>query len=82
MTNSKTASRLSVLGIGAAWLASIALGFTGLAYADDTHKFAIANDLSGPSAYHGKTYSSGFNIYLREVNEAGGVGGKKIELIQ
>jgi len=82
MKNSKIKSRLSVLGISAAWLATIALGFSGLASAQDTHKFAIANDLSGPSAYHGKTYSSGFSIYLREVNDAGGVGGKKVELIQ
>ena len=82
MTNGIITSRLSVLGIGAAWLATIAMGFSGLASAQDTHKFAIANDLSGPSAYHGKTFSSGFNIYLREVNDAGGVGGKKVELIQ
>jgi len=50
--------------------------------AQDTHRFAIANDLNGPSAYHGKTYAAGFNTYLREVNDAGGVGGKKVELLQ
>lgn len=50
--------------------------------AQETYRFAIANDLNGPSAYHGKTYASGFNIYLKEVNDAGGVGGKKIELLQ
>ena len=50
MTNGIITSRLSVLGIGAAWLATIAMGFSGLASAQDTHKFAIANDLSGPSA--------------------------------
>ncbi len=52
------------------------------AVAQDMHRFAIANDLNGPSAYHGKTYSAGFNTYLKEVNETGGVGGKKIELLQ
>lgn len=56
--------------------------FSGIASAQEVHRFAIANDLNGPSAYHGKTYATGFNTYLKEVNEAGGVGGKKIELLQ
>jgi branched-chain amino acid transport system substrate-binding protein len=56
--------------------------FSSSAGAQDTHRFAIANDLSGPSSYHGKTYAAGFNTYLKEVNEAGGVGGKKVELLQ
>jgi branched-chain amino acid transport system substrate-binding protein len=66
-------------------LASAALALAAAsvpAVAQDMHRFAIANDLNGPSAYHGKTYSAGFNTYLKEVNEAGGVGGKKIELLQ
>ena len=63
--------------------AALALGaFPRDAVAQDMHRFAIANDLSGPSSYHGKTYAAGFNTYLKEVNEAGGVGGKKIELLQ
>lgn len=66
--------------LGAAALALAA--FSVPASAQDTHRFAIANDLNGPSAYHGKTYSAGFNTYLKEVNEAGGVGGKKVELLQ
>ena len=56
--------------------------FSGIASAQEMHRFAIANDLNGPSAYHGKTYAAGFNTYLKEVNEVGGVGGKKIELLQ
>jgi len=56
--------------------------FGGIASAQEMHRFAIANDLNGPSAYHGKTYATGFNTYLKEVNETGGVGGKKIELLQ
>ena len=66
--------------LGAAALALAA--FSMPAGAQDTHRFAIANDLNGPSAYHGKTYAAGFNTYLKEVNEAGGVGGKKVELLQ
>jgi branched-chain amino acid transport system substrate-binding protein len=62
-------------------LAALA-SFSGAALAQATHRFAIANDLSGPSAYHGKTYAAGFNTYLHEVNDAGGVGGKPLELLQ
>jgi branched-chain amino acid transport system substrate-binding protein len=63
--------------------ATVALAaFAAPAGAQEMYRFAIANDLNGPSAYHGKTYASGFNIYLKEVNDAGGVGGKKIELLQ
>jgi branched-chain amino acid transport system substrate-binding protein len=63
--------------------AAVALvAFSGSVGAQDMHRFAIANDLSGPSSYHGKTFASGFNTYLKEVNEDGGVGGKKVELLQ
>lgn len=71
----------SVSAIAASAVIALA-AFCNGASAQDMHRFAIANDLSGPSAYHGKTYAAGFNIYLKEVNEAGGVGGKKIELLQ
>ncbi|WP_151448234.1 ABC transporter substrate-binding protein [Lacisediminimonas profundi] len=54
----------------------------GSAIAQETWKFGIANDLSGPSSYHGKTFAGGFNTYLKEVNDAGGMHGKKLELLQ
>lgn len=66
----------------AAAAAVVLAAFSGSAGAQDMHRFAIANDLSGPSSYHGKTYAAGFNTYLKEVNEDGGVGGKKVELLQ
>jgi len=66
----------------AALAVTAAASFGGIASAQEMHRFAIANDLNGPSAYHGKTYATGFNTYLKEVNETGGVGGKKIELLQ
>ncbi len=70
---------ISALAVSAALTLS---AFSSSAGAQDTYRFAIANDLSGPSSYHGKTYAAGFNTYLKEVNEAGGVGGKKVELLQ
>lgn len=78
-----TPGRRRIIGAFAAGTALAALAaFSTPALAQETHKFAIANDLSGPSSYHGKTYAAGFNTYLREVNDAGGVGGKKVELLQ
>lgn len=70
---------ISALAVSAALTLS---AFSSSASAQDSYRFAIANDLSGPSSYHGKTYAAGFNTYLKEVNEAGGVGGKKVELLQ
>jgi branched-chain amino acid transport system substrate-binding protein len=78
-----TPGRRRMIGALAAGTAlAVLAAFSTPALAQETHKFAIANDLSGPSSYHGKTYAAGFNIYLREVNDAGGVGGKKVELLQ
>ncbi len=65
--------------LGAALLAGLA---TSASWAQDTFRFAIANDLTGPSAYHGKTFASGFNAYLNDINSAGGVHGKRITLLQ
>jgi branched-chain amino acid transport system substrate-binding protein len=62
--------------------ALLTLTALGTAWAQDTHRFAIANDLTGPSAYHGKTFASGFNAFINEVNLAGGVHGKRISLLQ
>lgn len=73
-------SRRSIAALAAA--AALACGAFSAPAAAQTYKFAIANDLSGPSAYHGKTFAAGFNIYLREVNDSGGVNGRKLELLQ
>jgi len=70
------------IGALAASAAMVLGAFNGTAAAQETYRFAIANDLSGPSSFHGKTFAAGFNIYLREVNDAGGVNGKKVELLQ
>ncbi len=56
--------------------------FSGGVVAQQTYRFGIANDLSGPSSYHGKTFAAGFNTYLYEINATGGVNGRKLELLQ
>lgn len=67
----------------AVFCAFVALGaFGSNLHAAESYRFGFASDLSGPSAYHGKTYAAGFSTYLREVNEAGGVNGRNVELIQ
>jgi len=82
MTKQNKFTRRLALGLFLSVIFGAALGFSGLASAQDVLKLAIANDLSGPSSYHGKTFSTGFNTYLKEVNEKGGVGGKKVVLIE
>lgn len=52
------------------------------AQAQEPYRFGIANDLTGPSSYHGKTFAAGFNTYLHKVNSEGGVNGCNVELIQ
>lgn len=69
--------------LAAGLLAMSGLAMTaGTVQAQSTYRFAIANDLSGPSAYHGKTFASGFATYLKEINADGGVHGRKLELLQ
>ena len=56
--------------------------FCSAAQAQETYRFGLANDLSGPSSYHGKTFAAGFNTYLHQINDAGGVNGRSVELLQ
>lgn len=87
MDSTSEIKRAAARGRGFAGIAALAAGLalaigTLQAQAQNVHRFAIANDLNGPSAYHGKTFAAGFNTYLREVNDVGGVGGRKLELLQ
>lgn len=52
------------------------------AQAEDAYRFGVANDLTGPSSYHGKTFAAGFSTYLHKINSEGGVNGRTVELIQ
>ena len=52
------------------------------AHANDTIKIGFIGSLSGPSAKSGEAITRGLTIAIEEINAAGGVLGKKIELLR
>lgn len=48
---------------------------------DDTIRVGMTTDLTGPVAFLGQEISAGAKLYFHKVNEAGGVHGRKIELL-
>src|SRR5437868_2657186 len=53
---------------------------TGPGVTKDTITLGVLNDLSGPFAALGKSIAIGHQIYLDEVNKAGGICGRKVVL--
>ena len=49
--------------------------------ADDTIKIGAIGVLSGPAAMYGIGVQNGVNLYVKQLNEAGGIDGKKVEVI-
>ncbi|NMG34278.1 ABC transporter substrate-binding protein [Azoarcus sp. TTM-91] len=69
--------------VAAACVASLcgALGMVATAQAEPPIKIGQSVVLSGPQAANGLLYSQGIKVHLDAINAAGGVGGRKIELI-
>ncbi len=71
-----------------ATLAVVALGIAALAQADstgvtaDTIKIGSFGPLTGPNYLYGKLVMNGVEVVYNEVNKAGGIHGRKIELIR
>ena len=62
-------------------LAALAPGFAGEAMADEAPiKLGIVAPMSGPNARYGAFSMHGAELAVKEINEAGGVNGHKIEL--
>lgn len=62
-------------------LALLALLAAGIAQAQDTIKIGAITSVTGRFAEFGKQQLAGFKVGVAEVNRAGGVNGKKIELV-
>jgi branched-chain amino acid transport system substrate-binding protein len=62
-------------------LLSVAL-FTAGAFAQDAIKIGHYGSLTGSEATFGQSTSNGLKLAITEVNEAGGINGRKIELIE
>jgi branched-chain amino acid transport system substrate-binding protein len=56
--------------------------FTGIAAAQEPVTLGIYEPLSGPSAYYGQTAVNGARMAVQEINEAGGVLGRQLILIE
>ena len=59
--------------------AAAVLAFAGLAQAQQTIKIANIVELSGPGTTAGTLFKNGVELAIKEINEAGGILGKKIE---
>jgi branched-chain amino acid transport system substrate-binding protein len=47
----------------------------------DTIKLGTFQDLSGPGAYLGKMCTTAMNVWIKNINENGGIHGRKLELV-
>lgn len=74
-------SRRGILASTTAAAVAILAGLTP-AKAEDTVKIGLIASLSGPSAKSGEAITRGLTIAIDEINEAGGLLGKKVELIR
>lgn len=72
--------RHTMLAAGAAFIAAVA-GITPV-MAQDTIKIGLIASLSGPSAKSGEAITRGLTIAINEINEAGGLLGKQVELLR
>src|SRR5689334_24688186 len=61
--------------------AATTAGLTVPAFADDTIKFGLVAAMSGQSAKSGEAIVRGLSVAIDEINAAGGVLGKKVELV-
>ncbi|UJW77637.1 branched-chain amino acid ABC transporter substrate-binding protein [Rhizobium sp. SL42] len=52
------------------------------AFAADTIKIGVAGPYTGANATFGEQVFSGVSVYVKEVNAAGGINGKQIELVK
>jgi branched-chain amino acid transport system substrate-binding protein len=68
------------LSAAAACLAA-ALGMAGSAAAEDTFKFGLAMPLTGSQALYGQDQVKAAEWAVSEINKAGGINGKKLEMI-
>jgi branched-chain amino acid transport system substrate-binding protein len=68
----------SVLKLAAA---AAVLATSGLAFAQNTIKLAVIVELSGAGATAGTNFKNGVELATKEINAAGGVMGKKLELL-
>jgi branched-chain amino acid transport system substrate-binding protein len=81
MRNIRLVRQLAVTFAGAAIMAVIALPAAAQGVTDKLVKIGAYNALTGPIPLTGKQMSAGWNAAIGAANDAGGVSGRKLELI-
>lgn len=83
MNFSKKRLRIAGLLLGITMLGSVVAGCGGdQAANDDTIKVGANFEITGNVANYGTTARDGFNLAIKEANEAGGINGKKLLLLK
>jgi branched-chain amino acid transport system substrate-binding protein len=75
--------RQIVQGLAAAPVAGLLLSAgrpLGVLAADDTVKYGVSGPFSGPNAEYGRIWKNAMALALEEINGAGGIKGRKVEL--
>jgi len=72
-------SRRSVIGILSA---GACVGLVGPAFAADTIKIGMTVPMTGPAANTGQFQTDGAKLAIEQINAAGGVLGRKLELVE
>ena len=67
--------------VAGAALVAVTGMFTGAANAADTIKIGVITDETGRAAFYAKPVTQGVLLAVKEINAAGGVLGKKVELV-
>ncbi len=67
-------------GLAAATIAACLAGFSP-AQAQDAYKIGYITDLSGPLASSYTPTWEGFELYIKALNDRGGIGGKKVDVV-
>jgi branched-chain amino acid transport system substrate-binding protein len=62
--------------------ATASIGLVGRAYAADTIKIGMTIPMTGPGAAPGELQDQGAKLAINQVNAAGGVNGRKLELLE
>src|SRR3989441_793996 len=79
--NSLKMTRMIAIGFVTALILALAVGSTSSLAANGTVKVGVIEMLTGGSAFYGNAVLEGIKVAEAEINTAGGINGKKLELV-
>ena len=74
-------NKRNFLFIGLALCFAVIFGMTSTVMAADTIRIGVASPFTGELAAYGDNVKAGVSLKLKEINDAGGINGKKVELV-